>query len=83
MSKSLPRILRELTELVSPLTKLFLQALLIEEVLELENHKLISNLLNLPNVHKLMLHPFLRKAEKYRPVSLTCITCKLFEHIIC
>jgi hypothetical protein len=22
-------------------------------------------------------------AENYRPVSLTCITCKLFEHIIC
>ena len=21
--------------------------------------------------------------ENYRPVSLTCITCKLFEHIIC
>ena len=23
------------------------------------------------------------QAVKYRPVSLTCITCKLFEHIIC
>ena len=22
-------------------------------------------------------------AENYRPVSLTCITCKLFEHIVC
>ena len=22
-------------------------------------------------------------AENYRPVSLTCITCKLFEHISC
>ena len=22
-------------------------------------------------------------AEHYRPVSLTCITCKLFEHIVC
>ena len=30
-----------------------------------------------------MLHLFLRKAVNYRPVSLTCITCKLFEHIIC
>ena len=35
-----------------------------------------------------MLHLFLRKAVSYRqvnynPVSLTCITCKLFEHIIC
>ena len=30
-----------------------------------------------------MLHRFLRKAVNYRPVSLTCITCKLFEHIIC
>ena len=24
-----------------------------------------------------------RLAENYRPVSLTCITCKLFEHIVC
>ena len=23
------------------------------------------------------------RAENYRPVSLTCITCKLFEHIVC
>ena len=23
------------------------------------------------------------QAAKYRPVSLTCITCKLFEHITC
>ena len=35
-----------------------------------------------------MLHPFLKKGGKlqavnYRPVSLTCITCKLFEHIVC
>ena len=22
-------------------------------------------------------------AENYRPISLTCITCKLFEHIVC
>ena len=29
-----------------------------------------------------MLHLFLRKAVNYRPVSLTCITCKLFEHIL-
>ena len=32
--------------------------------------------------------PIFRKGSKlqalnYRPVSLTCITCKLFEHIIC
>ena len=30
-----------------------------------------------------MLHTFLKKALNYRPVSLTCITCKLFEHIVC
>ena len=35
-----------------------------------------------------MLHQFLRKAVSYRQVnyhhvSLTCITCKLFEHILC
>ena len=30
-----------------------------------------------------MLHLFSKKAVNYRPVSLTCITCKLFEHIIC
>ena len=34
-----------------------------------------------------MLHLFFKKGSKlqavnYRPVSLTCITCKLFEHII-
>ena len=29
-----------------------------------------------------MLHLFLRKAVNYRLVSLTCITCKLFEHIL-
>ena len=27
--------------------------------------------------------PILRKAVNYHTVSLTCITCKLFEHIIC
>ena len=36
----------------------------------------------------LTLHQFSKKgnralAENYRPVSLTCITCKLFEHIVC
>ena len=35
----------------------------------------------------LTLHQFSRKAtvlaDNYRPVSLTCITCKLFEHIVC
>ena len=35
-----------------------------------------------------MLHPFFKKGSKlqavnYSPVSLTCITCKLFEHIVC
>ena len=35
-----------------------------------------------------MLHQFLKKGSKlqavyYRPVSLTCISCKLFEHIVC
>ena len=30
-----------------------------------------------------MLHPFLKKAVNYRPVSLTCITGKLLEHIVC
>ena len=34
-----------------------------------------------------MLHLFKERqklqAVNYRPVSLTCITCKLFEHIIC
>ena len=29
-----------------------------------------------------MLHLFLRNAVNYRPVSLPCITCKLFEHIL-
>ena len=27
--------------------------------------------------------PIFKKAVNYRPVSLTCITCKLFEHIVC
>ena len=35
-----------------------------------------------------MLHHFFKKSSKlqavnYRPVSLTCISCKLFEHIVC
>ena len=30
-----------------------------------------------------MLYTFLKKAVNYRPLSLTCITCKLFEHIVC
>ena len=29
-----------------------------------------------------MLHLFLRNAVNYHPVSLTCITCKLFEYIL-
>ena len=35
-----------------------------------------------------MLHLFFKKGSKlqavnYHPVSLTCITCKLFEHTVC
>ena len=52
-----------------------------ESSLSLLNHFALANYLL--NGHELMLPLFSRKAVNYCPVSLTCITCKLFEHIIC
>ena len=50
-------------------------------------HYIFDQSLNLPTILSQMLHPFLKgsqlQAVNYRPVSLTCITCKLFEHIVC
>ena len=36
-----------------------------------------------PNVAPIFKKGSKLQAVNYRPVSLTCITCKLFEHIIC
>ena len=69
------RLLRELaTELTPVLTNFFRQSL---------------NMGQLPQVWtKAWISPIFKKGsrcqpENYKPVSLTCITCKLFEHILC
>ena len=43
----------------------------------------LPNEWSLANVSPIFKKGSKHMAENYRPVSLTCITCKLFEHVIC
>ena len=57
----------------------------------LEDHNILTDLQHVelptewtqPNVAPILKKGSRLQAVNYRPVSLTCITCKLFEHIIC
>ena len=70
-----PRVLKELSSELAPILNLLFQASLHQQ--------------SLPDIWKhANVNPIYKKGDKtntsnYRPVSLTCISCKLLEHIIC
>ena len=70
-----PRVLKELSSELAPILTLLFQASLNQQ--------------SLPDIWKhANVNPIYKKGDKtnpsnYRPVSLTCISCKLLEHIIC
>ena len=70
-----PRVLKELSSELAPILTLLFQASLHQQ--------------SLPDIWKhANVNPIYKKGDKtnpsnYRPVSLTCISCKLLEHIIC
>ena len=70
-----PRVLKELSTELAPILTLVFQASLHQQ--------------SLPDIWKhANVNPINKKADKtnppnYQPVSLTCISCKLLEHIIC
>ena len=70
-----PRVLKELSSELAPIFTLLFQASIHQQ--------------SLPDIWKhANVNPIHKKADKtnpsnYRPVSLTCISCKLLEHIIC
>ena len=69
------RVLKELAdELAPPLTALFNQSLDTGALPSDWNKAFISPVFKKGNVHE---------AANYRPVSLTCVACKLLEHIVC
>ena len=70
-----PRVLKELASELAPIFTLLFQASLHQQ--------------SIPDIWKhANVTPIYKKGDKtnpsnYRPVSLTCISCKLLEHIIC
>ena len=70
-----PRVLKELSSELAPIFTLLFQASIHQQ--------------SLPDIWKhANVNPIYKKGDKtnpsnYRPVSLTCITCKLLGHIIC
>ena len=70
-----PRVLKELSSELAPIFTLLFQASLHQQ--------------SIPDIWKhANVTPIYKKGDKtnpsnYRPVSLTCISCKLLEHIIC
>ena len=70
-----PRVLKELSSELASIFTLLFQASIHQQ--------------SLPDIWKhANVNPIYKKGDKtnpsnYRPVSLTCITCKLLEHIIC
>ena len=70
-----PRVLKELSAELAPILTLLFQASL--------HQKYLPDIWKHANVN-----PIYKKGDKtnpsnYRPVSLTCISCKLLEHTIC
>ena len=69
------RVLKELAdELAPPLSALFNQSLESGCIPDDWSKVFVSPVFKKGNVHK---------ASNYRPVSLTCVACKLLEHVIC
>ena len=69
------RVLLELAdELAPPLTALFNQSLYTGVIPSDWSKAFISPVYKKGNVHE---------ASNYRPVSLTCVACKLLEHVVC
>ena len=69
------KVLKELSKELAPvLTDLFNQSLNEGTIPKDWSSALITPVFKKGNVHK---------ASNYRPVSLTCVICKLLEHIIC
>ena len=69
------RILKELAQELAPvLTAFFRQSLERGELLDDWKKAQITPIFKKGNVHL---------PENYRPVSLTCVCCKLLEHIVC
>ena len=69
------QVLKELSnELAPQLTTLFNQSVKQGKVPREWTQAFITPVYNKGNVHE---------ASNYRPVSITCVTCKLLEHIIC
>ena len=69
------RVLKELaTEITPVLTTLFNQSLSTGTIPHDWGSALVTPVFKKGNVHK---------ASNYRPVSLTCVVCKLLEHIVC
>ena len=69
------RVLKELaTEITPVLTTLFNQSLSTGTIPHDWRSALVTPVFKKGNVHK---------ASNYRPVSLTCVVCKLLEHIVC
>ena len=70
-----PRVLKELSSELAPIFTLLFQASIHQQ--------------SLPDIWKhANVNPIYKKGDKtnpsnYRPVSFTCISCKLLEHIIC
>ena len=69
-----PRLLKETTHSVAPMLTLLYQA-------SLKQHKVPSEW------KKALVAPVFKKGDRtnpsnYRPISLTCIPCKIFEHVI-
>ena len=69
------RVLKEIAEEIAPaITALFTQSLEEGVIPEDWSNALITPVFKKGNVHS---------AANYRPVSLTCVLCKLLEHIVC
>ena len=72
MYQSPGRLLQSLAKEITPLVHIYLYSITL--------HWRITYQANVAPIFKKYSK---LQAVNYRPVSLTCITCKLFEHIIC
>ena len=70
-----PRVLKELSSELVPILTLLFQASL--------NQQSLPDIWKHANVNPIYKEGDKTNPSNYRPVSLTCISCKLLEHIIC